>query len=192
MRQLEQEIEFLRAHPTLAQGLKGERFICDVTGGLATKLNAQFDITVGDDVKLEVKYSKLNVPARSPATKRWSWSKPLGWLDKGKDYDFLLLVGEKDPRFPQQYLDDAPYVVFLIPIAQVPLITVSGKTIGANVNLTTNFLSVRSLPGRRIIENMVPYALVGQMLERRYCHDRGAGVAADIPSSSHATQQPLN
>jgi len=160
---LEREVEFLRLHPKLAQGMKGERFICEITGGVATKLNAQFDITIQGCLKLEVKFSKLNTPS-TQSTRRWTWSKPMGWLDKGKDYDFLLLVGEKDYRFGAQYLDDSPYVVFLIPAAKVPAIVVSGKTIGANVNLTTNFLTVHSTAGRHIIDHMVPYALVGELI----------------------------
>lgn len=166
--QLEREVEFLRLHPTLAQGLKGERFICEITAGVATKLNAQFDITVKGRIKLEVKFSKLHSPEKTAlSTRRWSWSKPRGWLDKGKDYDFLLLVGEKDHRFTAQYLDDVPYVVFLVPAAKVPAIEVSGKTIGANVNLTTNFRTVRSPSGRCLIEHMVPYALVGEIIETK-------------------------
>ena len=166
VRQLERENEFLRLHPTFAQGLKGERFICAITDGLATELNASFDIVLKNGLKLEVKFSKLNTPEKTaPDTKRWSWSKPLGWLDKGKDYDFLLLVAERDDRFGDQYLDNCPYVVFLIPADRVPLIVVAGKAIGSHVNLTTNFRTVRSPAGRSIIEHMQPYSLVGKLLE---------------------------
>lgn len=164
--QLEREVEFLRLHPTLAQGLKGERLICEITAGVGAKLNAKFDIMVKGCIKIEVKFSKLHSPEKSAlSTRRWSWSKPRGWLDKGKDYDFLLLLGEKDHRFTDQYLDDMPYVVFLVPAAKVPAIEVSGKAIGANVNLTTKFRTVRSSSGRCLIEHMVPYALVGEIIE---------------------------
>lgn len=164
--QLEREIEFLRLHPTFAQGLKGERFICSITHGVATKLNSRFDILVKEQIKLEVKFSKLNTPEKKAhSTRRWSWSKPMGWLDKGKDYDFLILVGERDYRFDTQYLDDTPFVTFLVPAEKVPTIIVRGSTIGANVNLTTHFKTVRSNPGKCLIRHMVPCALVNEMLE---------------------------
>lgn len=93
IQQLERKVEFLRTHPTIAQGMKGERFICRLTQGIATQLNASFDVETQAGIKLEVKFSKLHSPAKSAAdTRRWTWSKPLGWLDKGKDYDFLVLV----------------------------------------------------------------------------------------------------
>lgn len=164
--QLEREVEFLRLHPTIAQGMKGERFVCQLTKGVASKMNASFDVETQSGVKLEVKFSKLNTPVKSaPDTKRWSWSKPMGWLDKGKDYDFLLLVAEKDYRFHDQYLDDSPYAIFLLSAAHVPNIVSSGKSVGSNVNLTTNFRTVHSPAGRTIIENMVPYKLVSEILE---------------------------
>ncbi|WP_139191628.1 hypothetical protein [Variovorax sp. CF079] len=175
--QLEKEVEFLRYHPTLAQGLKGERFICQITEGIATSLNARFDVKSKGGLKLEVKFSKLHSPEKSALdTKRWSWSKPMGWLDKGKDYDFLLLVGDKDYRFEDQYVDDSPYVVFLIPSARVHQTIVSGKTIGANINLTTNFSSVRSVPSLRVIDHMVGFSLVAELLEK--------AVPRSVPDSS--------
>ena len=166
VRHLEREVEFLRLHPVFAQGLKGERFICMITGGLATELNASFDILTKGGLKLEVKFSKLNTPELSaPETKRWSWSKVMGWLDKGKDYDFLLLIGERDHRYDDQYPDDCPYAVFLIPAARVRSIVVAGKAIGSHVNLTTNFRTVRSPAGRCIIEHMRPYELISKLLQ---------------------------
>ncbi|WP_157265356.1 hypothetical protein [Azohydromonas aeria] len=94
--ELETEVEFLRLHPTLAQGLKGERLVCRITSGLASKLNAAHDLITKNGLKIEVKFSKLHSPSKTlPETKRWTWTKPMGWLDKGKDYDFLILVGER-------------------------------------------------------------------------------------------------
>jgi hypothetical protein len=70
--------------------------------------------------KIEVKLSKLNVPSKAaPSTKRWTWAKPLGWLDKAKTYDYLILLGEKDVRYEEQYLDDSPYIAFLVPFKNV-------------------------------------------------------------------------
>jgi hypothetical protein len=166
IRQLEREVEFLRFHPALSQGLKGERLICDLTEGLVTKLNSSFDLTSKSGLKVEIKFSKLHTPEKAaPNTKRWTWSKPLGWLDKGKDYDYLILVGEKDDRYPQQYLDASPYVAFMIPIGLVPNIATSGRAIGANVNLTTNLRSVRSPASKIIIENMKSMELINELLK---------------------------
>ena len=112
----------------MAQGLKGERLICDLTGSIATKLNASFDLTSRSGLKVEVKLSKLHTPVKTaPNTKRWTWTKPLGWLDKGKDYDYLILLGEKDHRYQELYLDDSPYVAFIVPLKDVPAICSVGS-----------------------------------------------------------------
>ncbi|HMM46291.1 MAG TPA: hypothetical protein PKE41_11790 [Candidatus Macondimonas sp.] len=142
--QLEDEVAFLRTHPVFLQGLKGEALIATLTGGELTSFAAEHDIVVDGDVKIEVKFSKLNTPVAGSATRRWNWSKPLGWKDKGKDYDLLLLVGDKDLRYPEQYKDSSPYVFFLVPKAHVPSICSSGSAIGANVQLTTNLARAMS------------------------------------------------
>ena len=136
--QLENEVAFLRTHPVFVQGLKGETLIASLTGGELSSFAAQHDVVVSGNIKIEVKFSKLNTPVLGSATRRWNWSKPLGWKDKGKTYDFLLLVGDKDIRFPGQYKDKSPYVFFLVPRADVPRVCTSGSAIGANVQLTTN------------------------------------------------------
>lgn len=60
------------------------------------------------------------------------------YKNKGKDFDFLLLMGDKDKRFLEQYPDDSPYVYFLIPKKNVLEIMTSGASIGANVQIITN------------------------------------------------------
>lgn len=136
---LESEIAFLRAHPAFLQGLKGETLVASLTGGELSSFAAEHDVVVTGNVKIEVKFSKLHTPVAGSTTRRWNWSKPLGWKDKGKAYDFLLLVGDKDTRFPNQYKDSSPYVFFLLPRAHVLSVCNSGRAIGANVQLTTNF-----------------------------------------------------
>ncbi len=101
---LKAELAFLKQHPVFLAGLKGENLVCDLMNGKLTDFAEKFDVTAGK-YKIEVKYSNLGIPYRNAITKRWSWSKPLGWKDKGKIYDFLVLVGEKDHRFPNQYID---------------------------------------------------------------------------------------
>jgi len=165
IRRLEGEVEFLRAHPALAQGLKGERLICALTGSIATQLNTSFDLTSKVGLKVEVKLSKLHTPVKaSPNTKRWTWTKPMGWLDKGKDYDYLILLGEKDTRYRNQYLDDAPYVAFIVPLKDVPAICSAGRMIGANVNLTTNLKTVNSEAGRALLSHMTSMTVIDELL----------------------------
>ncbi len=102
----------------MAAGIAGETLVCDLVGGELTSYATGFDITAAK-IKIEVKYSRLGSPVKGSKTLRWSWSKPLGWKDKGKTYDFLVLIGEKDDRFPNQYLDTSRYVCFLIPRKEV-------------------------------------------------------------------------
>ncbi len=156
--QLETELSFLRAHPIFLQGLKGETLIATLTGGELTSFAAEHDIVVSGDVKLEVKFSKLNIPVPGSSTRRWNWSKPLGWKDKGKVYDFLLLVGDKDARYPDQYRDSSPYVFFLVPRHQVLSVCNSGAAIGANVQLTTNLTRALSPTSLALKSFMVPEA----------------------------------
>jgi len=70
--QLKKEVEFFRRTPTLAQGLKGETLIANLTGGVRTGCKDPHDVTVKSGDRLEVKYSHLNVPNRY-GTKRWNW-----------------------------------------------------------------------------------------------------------------------
>ena len=142
--QLENEVAFLRTHSVFLQGLKGETLVATLTGGELTSFAAEHDIVANGNVKIEVKFSKLNKPVAGSSTRRWNWSKPLGWKDKGKVFDFLLLVGDKDMRYPDQYKDISPYIFFLIPKAHILSICTSGSSIGANVQLTTNLARAKS------------------------------------------------
>lgn len=161
---LEKEIEFLKTHPTIAQGMKGEALVAKLTKGVVGAYADQHDILVGQSVKIEVKFSKLNSPNPKASTKRWNWSKPLGWKDKGKNYDLLLLVGEKDLRFPTQYIDESPYVFFLVPHAEVPTVMTSGSAIGGNVQMISNFAKAKSLSAIAIRQHMVPESAINELL----------------------------
>ncbi len=161
---LQREIEFLKTHPTLAQGMKGETLIAKITGGVLGAYADAHDLVIGKTIKVEVKFSKLNTPVLGSSTRRWNWSKPLGWKDKGKDYDFLLLVGDKDPRFVSQYPDASPYVFFLVPRAKVAEIMNSGETIGANVQVITNLAKAKSPTSLAIKRHMVPEAAINELL----------------------------
>jgi len=55
-----EEVSFLRTHFTLAQGMRGETIIRRLTSGtLAAKYAQTFDLKVGDEVNVEIKFSKL-------------------------------------------------------------------------------------------------------------------------------------
>jgi hypothetical protein len=135
---LKVELEFLRMHPVFLAGLTGETLICKLVDGILTSFAESYDIKAGE-IKIEVKYSNLGVAVKGANTFRWSRSKPFGWKDKGKIYDFLVLIGQKDDRFPEQYLDDTRYVCFLIPRKDVEKIMVKGASIGGMIQITTNF-----------------------------------------------------
>lgn len=167
---LKKEIEFLKTHPALSQGIKGETLVAKITSGIKGAYAASHDLIVGKTIKIEVKFSKLNTPVQGTSTKRWNWSKPLGWKDKGKDYNFLLLVGDKDSRFLNQYLDDSPYVFFLIPRKKVIDIMNSGKAVGANVQIITNLAKAKSPTSLVIKKYMVRGSAIKKLLARAVAH----------------------
>jgi len=163
--QLKAEIDFLKKHPVFAAGIKGETLICDLVGGKLTTFAESFDVTVGT-CKLEVKYSNLGVPVKGCATRRWSWSKPLGWKDKGKDYDYLILIGQKDDRFPGQYLDATRYVCFFIPRQKVDSLMFKGAAIGGVIQLTTNFKSIENQQSKMLLVHMVKIEEVSALIKQ--------------------------
>jgi len=155
---LRAELSFLKLHPTISQGLRGETLVLQLVEGVSTSYAASYDIRTSTGLKIEVKYSKLNQPMKVAPTMRWNWSKPLGWLDKGKDYHFLLLIGEKDHRYSEQYLDCTPYVYFLVPIDEVPSVMDHGRTIGGSIQITTNLAKLQSKAKRpRLLDFLKSY-----------------------------------
>jgi hypothetical protein len=81
-----------------------------------------------------VKYSHLNVPSSSK-TKRWNWHSVLGSA-YNKDYEYLVLIGQKDLRYEDQYPADLEDVFFLVPRSDVEVIR-TGNDIAINTNLAT-------------------------------------------------------
>src|SRR5579864_2076087 len=81
--QLKKEVEFFRRTPTMAQGLKGETLIANLTRGVRTGYKDPHDVTVNSGDRLEVKFSHLNVP-NSFRTKRWNWHSVLGSANNKK------------------------------------------------------------------------------------------------------------
>ena len=146
--QLRREVEFFRRTPTLAQGLKGETLIANLTGGVRTGYKDPHDVTVKNGDRLEVKYSHVNVP-NSSKTKRWNWHSVLGSAHN-KEYEYLVLVGEKDPRYRDQYPDGLAFVFFLVPRSDVDHI----KT-GNDIALNTNLETARALKSLALRRHMV-------------------------------------
>jgi hypothetical protein len=130
--QLKAEVNFLRRVPRLSQGLKGEALVAQLTGGVPTGYGKPHDLTIRTGDRLEVKFSHLNVPGNS-ATRRWNWHGVLGYSNN-KQYEYLVLVGEKDPRYVDQYPTELPYAFFLVPRAVVDRIR-TGSDIACNTNL---------------------------------------------------------
>lgn len=92
---LREELSFLKTFPTLAQGLKGEALVAQLTRGTVTGYAVRHDVEVDSGDRLEVKYSHVNVQSATK-TRRWNWYNLLGRQDKGKEYDYLVLVGESE------------------------------------------------------------------------------------------------
>jgi len=71
-------------------------------------------LTLKDGSKVEVKYSRLSYPnPTKSSTCRWVWNGVTGVRNE-KDYDYLVLIGEKDNSKHKFEEDDSPYVFFLL------------------------------------------------------------------------------
>lgn len=110
---LSTQLRELLTHSTMAAGIKGEKLIIDIAQGTKAKKNAPHDIKLKDGSKVEVKYSRLTYPVNSSSSCRWVWNGILGER-KEKDYDYLVLIGDKDNIYHKYEDDDSPYVYFLL------------------------------------------------------------------------------
>jgi hypothetical protein len=99
-------------------------------------------------VRIEVKLSALRpVNGGDDSTMRWTWGKPFG-QSGAKSYDRLLLVGEADGRYANEYLDpESPYVFFDVPYSAVDSLSGRGGTAGRLIRLSSNPARVKSLAG---------------------------------------------
>lgn len=131
---LKSELEYLKTYPSIAQGLKGEKIIARLTGGVLTGFSDPHDVQVKNGDRIEVKMSRVNVQ-KNTKTRRWSWADPLGRRDT-KDYDWLVLIGEKDLEHEHQYPADLAFVFFLVPRAVVDLVK-TRRMVALNTNLAT-------------------------------------------------------
>lgn len=133
--ELEEENEALKKKLRFARGVPAEDFVAALTSGVRTRYKDGHDVTTKRGYRLEVKMSHLNCPGSSK-TRRWNWDRLFG-LNETKEYDFLVLVGDKDPRYDSQYPPDLEYVCFVIPRNEVDTIKSSGNCVALNTNLTT-------------------------------------------------------
>jgi len=132
--ELKQDNEALRKRINFARGAPAEELIAKLTDGQRTGYKDRYDVTTMSGHRLEVKLSHLQTPSSS-RTRRWNWERLLG-LNETKQYDFLVLAGEKDPRYDAQY-PDLPFVIFLVPRRDVDTIVSSGNRVALNTNLDT-------------------------------------------------------
>jgi hypothetical protein len=131
---LEEDNKALKKKLDSARGVPAEDFIAELTHGQRSRYKDGHDITTEGGHRLEVKSSSLHSPSSSK-TLRWTWDNLLG-LHQTKQYDFLVLVGEKDPRYEEQY-PELPYVCFLVPKRDVDTINSDGDCVALNTNLAT-------------------------------------------------------
>ncbi len=143
--ELEAEIEGLRKKLDRARGVPAEVLVAQMTGGKRTEgYKDSHDVITKKGTHIEVKLSKVH-EYTSTKTKRWTWDRVLGL----KDYDYLVLAGEKDDLCCEEYPPDLIYVFFLVPRSKVNDI----KTAGDPVSLNTNFKTVRAHRSRVLIEH---------------------------------------
>lgn len=147
MVRLEEKIEFLTKHKSIALGISGETLIAKIVKGNLSGVSESFDVTVPNGALIEVKYAKLNLATKQYAkpTKRWAWSRVFGNGGK-KRYDYLVLIGEKDDRWEQYYKEpSAPFVLFCVPYGEVASLVIDtdgGRFKG--IQLTSNPLKAKS------------------------------------------------
>ncbi|HEX8463838.1 MAG TPA: hypothetical protein VF627_04400 [Abditibacterium sp.] len=125
---LENGLNFFKVHPKIAAGIKGEILIVKAVTGERTIRNASHDLNASrQEIKIEVKFSNANPVSSTNPSLRWSWNKVTGQQGK-KQYDRLILVGEKLPNFIHQYKDPScPYILYDIPFEGVFDLTTGGE-----------------------------------------------------------------
>lgn len=164
---LSAELEFLRANPAIAKGLKGETLVAQILSAQLAHKGSGHDIVASNGAqRIEVKYSSLLNAIGGRPIKRWVWTKLFGELGK-KYYDRLFLIGDTDPRFAEQYSDpSSPYVIFDIPYPDVVAMTDgihSGRM--GQIHLTTNPESVKSTRSKALFRH---YQVTITELQYRY------------------------
>ncbi|HXZ12222.1 MAG TPA: hypothetical protein VEG64_07500 [Candidatus Sulfotelmatobacter sp.] len=131
--ELEAENEELKKKLDRARGVPAEVLVAKMTGGTRTGgYKDSHDVTTRKRNRIEVKLSKVH-EYTDTKTKRWTWDRILG----PKEYDYLVLAGEKDGRWSETYPPDLEYVFFLVPRSAVQDINSRGDCVALNTNLKT-------------------------------------------------------
>ena len=134
---LQEKLFLWERHPKIAQGIKGESLVVQLTNLPPSSRNASFDIG-NDTIKIEVKFSGLYANESGGSVFRWHWAKVFGQSGK-KTYDRLLLVGRKDAQFSSNYLDaNSHYIFFDVPYPEVSALATSGGNAGSSIRLSSN------------------------------------------------------
>jgi hypothetical protein len=144
IKQQQRLIDELLNHPTMLAGIRGEKLILDITQGIPTKRGTSFDLKTPSGMKVEVKYSRVTYPVIGHPCKRWVWG---GLLRKKgeKDYDILVLLGEKDGKFHKFEDDGSSFVFFILTKSDVKKVIRNKKGRGnISLNLNPNPISWKS------------------------------------------------
>ncbi len=126
----------------MRDGIRGEEVVADLIGGTTTPVNERYDVlTRSKRIRLEVKYSNLNLAVKTSTAKRWTWAHILGF-DRAKKFDGLILVGDADLRFRHAYRDsESPFIFFDVPYDELSAVVRHTSQI---IQLTTNPQTVRT------------------------------------------------
>jgi hypothetical protein len=135
---LKQQVLFLTRHTTIAQGIKGETISASITNAIRQNYGSAFDLLAKNNIRIEVKFSKISQRSYLHHQKRWAWGKIFGQSGQ-KDFDFILLVGEKDMRFADVYRDsEGVFVIFCIPKIDITEKHIYASKGTAFIQLNTN------------------------------------------------------
>ncbi|CAJ97169.1 hypothetical protein CMPELA_31070 [Cupriavidus necator] len=136
-----QQCETIRLLKELHHGKLAEFRVAELVGGTVSPGYADaHDVLTRTGKTLQVK-------SANPTDKRWSFS------NAHTECDWLVLTAQKDDRFSAQYLDDSPWVYWLIRRSEVP-----------QVVRTSGYIQISTNPdvwsNRRMVEYMVPEARI--------------------------------
>jgi hypothetical protein len=167
IRKLKEELSIHRGLGTRMTGTTGEDFIKRLSPrSMQIPHDASFDILTKGGVKIEVKTVRC-LPANNKNLTpcfRWSWRYVIGH-NKEKDYDYLILIGDKDKRYNHNDKDKTPYIYFLLTKKQVKQILYPDDAHG-QINLTTNFDTVRSKQGRALLKHRKSFTEIKAFLKK--------------------------
>jgi hypothetical protein len=143
-RRLKSEIDFLRTHSLLTTGMRGETLIAKIVGGRTTSYATSHDVEARDGSLIEVKRSKLCIWDKRSGSMKWQWAKLFGESGK-KKFDYIILVGDADPRYKVHYKDkNSPYVLFCVPFREIEGLSAQGQRDEyRHIQMGTNPLSAR-------------------------------------------------